>query len=277
VVEEEMNMFKRTALSAFCAAVMLVTVGYAQESATLTLRSGEKVSGQLVDLGGVGYTIRVNGTNRTIPENSVAAVDFTGAMSDADWAKFSGSPVIVLRNGQTVQGSLADIGGTSPLKLTVHTSSGDREMSSTDVAEIITARPDNAVATAGTTAVNPAVTQTQAVPGAIAVPANQPWTATNRTVRKGQTVSFSATGQIQLSTDTNDIADANGSKQARYAANAPLKNVLAGALIGRIGTNGTPFPVGQQTLTMPASGVLYLGVNDDGFPDNQGTFQVVIR
>ena len=271
-------MLKRTVLSAFCAAAMLVTVGYAQDSATLTLRSGEKVSGQLVDLGGVGYTIRVNGTDRTIPENSVAAVDFTGSMSDADWAKFSGSPVIVLRNGQTIQGSLADIGGTSPLKLTVHTSSGDREMSSTEVAQIITARPDNAVATSGThAAVNPVVTQTQAVPGAIAIPANQPWTATNVTVRKGQRVAFSATGQIQLSTDTNDIADANGSKQARYAANAPLKNVLAGALIGKIGPNGAPFPVGQQTLTMPASGVLYLGVNDDGFGDNQGTFQVVIR
>ena len=66
-------------------------VTYAQSSATLTLRSGEKVSGDLVDLGGVGYTIRVNGNERQIAQNDVAVIDFTGGtMSDADWAKFIG-------------------------------------------------------------------------------------------------------------------------------------------------------------------------------------------
>ena len=72
-------MLKRTVLSAFCAAALLVTgAAYAQDSATLTLRSGEKVSGQLVDLGGVGYTVRVNGNERQIPQNDVAVIDFTG-------------------------------------------------------------------------------------------------------------------------------------------------------------------------------------------------------
>jgi hypothetical protein len=72
---------------------MLVTgVAYAQDRATLTLRSGEKVSGQLVDLGGVGYTIRVGGSERQIAQNDVAVIDFTGAtMTDADWAKFTGT------------------------------------------------------------------------------------------------------------------------------------------------------------------------------------------
>ena len=43
-------MLKRTILSACCAAAIFATVGYAQESATLTLRSGGKVSGQLVGI-----------------------------------------------------------------------------------------------------------------------------------------------------------------------------------------------------------------------------------
>jgi hypothetical protein len=196
-------------------------------------------------------------------------------MSNEDWAKFNGSPVIVLRNGQTVNGSLYDIGGTSPLKLTVRTGDGEREMSSTEVARIIMARPENAVATSGT---NPAVAATQAVAGAINIAANQPWTSTGITVRKGQTLTFQTTGQVQLSTDTNDIADANGSKNARYATNAPMKNVLAGALIGRIGPNGAPFAIGTQTsIVAPGTGLLFLGVNDDGFGDNQGGFQVIVR
>jgi hypothetical protein len=269
-------MLKRTILSAFCVAAMLVTgVAYAQESATLTMRSGEKVSGQLVDLGGVGYTIRVGGSERQIPQNDVAVIDFTGAtMSDADWAAFSGPTIVVLRNGQTINGSLYDIGGASPLRLTIRTSDGDREMASTEVARIIMAKPMNAVATSGTT---PAAAPTPAVPGAIVVQANQPWTTTGLSVRKGQRITFSTTGEIQLSDDPSDVANADGSKKARYAGNPQMKNVLAGALIGRIG-NSEPFALGNQpSIVAPATGLLMLGVNDDEFRDNKGFFQVVVR
>ena len=50
-------MVKRTVLSAFCVAALLLARRRVRAGQrTLTLRSGEKVSGQLVDLGGVGYT-----------------------------------------------------------------------------------------------------------------------------------------------------------------------------------------------------------------------------
>lgn len=266
-------MLKRTVLSAFCAAAMLVTgIAYAQDSATLTLRSGEKVSGQLVDLGGVGYTVRVNGNERQIPQNDVAVIDFTGGtMSDADWAKFSGSTQVVLRNGQTIDGQLYDIGGTSPLRLTIRTASGDRDVSSSEVARIVISRPENA--TAGTTGIG----ATAPVAGAITVQANQPWTPTGITVRKGQTLTIQTTGEVQLSDDATDVATPDGAKNGRRAPNAQLKQTLAGALIGRIG-NGTPFGIGTMTsIVAPASGVLYLGINDDGFADNKGNFQVIVR
>lgn len=266
-------MWKRTVFSAFCAGLLATGMAIAQSSATLTLRSGEKVSGDLIDLGGVGYTVRVNGNERNIPQNDVAVIDFTGGtMTDADWGKFTGGTQVVLRNGQTIDGQLIDIGGTSPLRLSIRTGSGERDLTSNEVARIVISRPNNVAAATGTTG----AAATPAVPGAITVQANQPWTSTGRTVRRGQSLTFSSTGEIQLSDDANDIADANGAKSARYAVNAPMKQVLAGALIGRIG-NGAPFAVGNQTITMPASGVLFLGVNDDGFADNKGNFQVVIR
>jgi len=274
-MEAKDTMLKRTVLSAFCAAMLVTGVASAQSSATLTLRSGEKVSGDLIDLGGVGYTVRVNGNERQIAQNDVAVIDFTGGtMSDADWAKFTGSSQIVLKSGQTIDGQLYDIGGTSPLRLSVRTASGERELSSNEVARIVIARPDNV--TTGTTGTS-GVAATPSVPGAVAVQANQQWTSTGRTVRRGQTLTFQTTGEVQLSTDPEDIANADGSKKARYAVNAPMKQVLAGALIGRIG-NGAPFAIGNQTtIVAPASGILYLGVNDDGFEDNKGNFQVVIR
>jgi hypothetical protein len=269
-------MFKRTVLSAVCAASLLVAgAAYAQTSATLTLRSGEKVNGDLVDLGGVGYTIRVNGSERQIGQNDVAVIDFTGgSMSDADWAAFTGSSLIVLRNGQTINGSLYDIGGTSPLRLTLKTSSGDREIASSEVARIVMARPDN-VATGTTGAAG--IANTPSVAGAVTVQANQPWTSTGLTVRRGQRVAFTTTGEVQLSDNANDVANANGAKDGRMAANSPVRAAAAGALIGRVG-NGTAFPIGASTdaITMPADGVLYLGVNDDGFGDNKGNYQVVV-
>ena len=269
-------MLKRTVLSAFCAAALIMTgVAYAQSSATLTLRSGEKVSGDLIDLGGVGYTVRVSGNERTISQNDVAVIDFTGGtMTDADWAKFTGTSQVVLRNGQTFDGSLYDIGGTSPLRLTIRTSNGEREVSSNEVARIVFARPANAVATSGTT---PAIVNTAPVAGAITIAANQPWTSTGITVRKGQTVYLTTTGEIQLSDDVNDIATANGAKSGRMAGSGQVRAVPAGALIGKIG-NGTPFGVGTQTtIVAPAAGLLFLGVNDDGFADNKGNYQVIVR
>lgn len=270
-------MLKRTVLSAFCVAALLFAgAAYAQTSATLTLRSGEKLSAQLIDLGGVGYTVRVNGNERQIPQNDVSVIDFAGGtMSDADWAKFTGTTQVVLRNGQTIDGSLYDIGGSSPLRLTIRTSNGDRDLASNEVARIVISRPENAVATSGTT---PALANTPPVSGAITVQANQPWTSTGITVKKGQRVGFTITGEVQVSDDPNDIATGDGAKTGRKAANAPLPQASAGALLGKV-DNGAPFPLGsgQQSVVMPAAGVLYLGINDDGFPDNKGNFQVVIR
>ena len=265
-------MFKRTILALSVAALAFTGVAQAQESATLTLRNGDKVTGQLVDLGGVGFTMRVNGAERNIPTSEVAVIDFSGgSMTDADWNKVSGgSQVLWLKSGETVSGQLFDIGGTTPLKITFKTASGDREFSSSEIGRIVLARPSNAVATSGANLQAPTGT-------GISVNPKQPWTATGMTVRKGEVLHFNATGEIQLSGEANDVATAFGAKSGRKAANAPMPGVLAGALIGRIGSNGQPFAIGSGVpVTMPAAGQLFLGINDDGFEDNQGELRVDI-
>jgi hypothetical protein len=266
------NMLKRTVLGALCVSAMLVGgIAQAQENATLVLRSGERVTGQLVDLGGVGYTVRVNGQDRQIPQNDVSVIDFTGGtMSDADWAKFNGTSQVVLKSGQTIDGQLYDIGGTTPLKLTLKTSSGDRELSSSEVARIVISKPNNAVATTGSSTPSAGGT-------AITVSAQQAWTPTGITVTKGQTLTFTATGEVQLSADANDKAGTAGSVTGRRAQRSALPRELAGALIGKIGS-GQPFGIGNLTsIVAPASGQLFLGVNDESFGDNQGSFQVTVN
>ena len=265
-------MFKRTISALAIAAIAYVGVAQAQESATLTLRSGERVSGQLIDLNASGFIMRVNNEERQVPKNDVAVVDFTGGtMSSADWAKVgSGQQVVWLRNGQTLNAQLTDIGGTSPLRLSFSTDSGNRDMTSAEVGRIVLAHTDAAAASANTSS-------TAATSGTgIVVNSKQRWTPTGITVRRGETLTLNTTGEVRLSTNGEDIAPPAGSTSGRMAAGAPMPNTLAGALIGRIG-NGAPFGIGNQTtIVAPASGPLYLGVNDGDLNDNTGEFRVEI-
>ena len=263
-------MLKRTFLALSLVALAAVGIARAQENATLILKSGERISGQLEDMGGVGFTVKVNGVDRQIPTNDVAVIDFGAAdMSAADWSKVSGGQQVVwLKNGQTVEGSLYDIGGSQPLRITFKTASGDREFPSSEISRIVLARPNNvsAVATSGS-----------ASGSTIAVSARQQWTPTGIYVQRGQVVNFTTNGQVQLSGDPNDVATVDGAKAQRYASRAPLPRSLAGALIGRIG-NSKPFGIGSQpSVTMPAAGQLFLGINDDSLADNQGDFEVQVQ
>ena len=247
----------------------------AQETATLALRNGERPSGELIDMGGGGFILRINGQDRQFPTGEVAAVEFVGGPlpSAAQLRVNEGHPVVLLRNGQVIEGRLSDVGGTHPLRITVDTPSGPRDFSSSDVAQLHLAPLNEraAVSTAGSTQA-PAPAPIPA--GAINVPANQGWTNTGIPVLRGQRISFNAQGDIMISPTASsgpDGSPAVTSPNVRY----PLQGVPAGALIGRVG-NGAPFPIGRNTqpITMPANGPLMLGINDDILTDNSGSYSV---
>jgi Ca2+-binding EF-hand superfamily protein len=109
----------------------------------------------------------------------------------------------------------------------------------------------------------------------ISVDARERWVDTGLTVQRGELITFNASGQVRLSADGNDVARPAGALSGRHAAQAPLPSNLAGALIGRIGA--TEFAIGNQpSIRAPASGRLYLSVNDDHLADNEGAFEVFI-
>jgi hypothetical protein len=268
-------MMKSMLVAAACVTLLAPAAASAQEAATIVLRSGERVSGQLIDHGGAGFTIEVGGQNRILPTNDVVAVEFQGG-GEPTWSNEllsklnAGQHVIWLKSGQAVVGRFYDIGGTHPLKITVDTENGRRDYTSNDVARIYLAAPSGSrgIGTAG---------GQSSEPGTVTVAGNQEWTPTGIRVRRGEVVTFRSSGQVQLSGDPNDKAQPAGAFGGRKAANAPVPDVIAGALIARI-DNGRPFPIGGQTeVEMPAAGQLYLGINDDAAGDNTGQFTVTIE
>lgn len=266
-------MKRKVMLTLVLGALVMAPAAWAQERATLILRSGEKVSGQLLDHGGVGFTIRVNDEERRIPTDQVAIVDFTGAdMSADDWRKVSaGQHVLWLKSGEMVVGQFYDIGGTTPLNITFKTGTGDRQVSSNEIARIVLARTPDAVATTGTQT-PPAASGA----GGIVVQAQQQWTSAGIRVRRGEWVTFQTSGEIRIATDEAHKTGPGGSTELP-ATNAPLPNAPVGALIGRVG-NSRPFLIGAQTrVQMPAGGVLFLGINDGHLPDNAGEFRVQVQ
>lgn len=251
------------------ALVVFMTPAWAGVRATILLKSGDRVTGDVVDLNASGLVVDADNRQRALPIGDVAIIDFEGG-ADVPAPRVGGGR-FVLRGGRIVEGRLVDIGGAGPLRVTFDTPGGQRDYRSDEISRIYVADPPNQP---------PATTPPSAVapPGSITVRGDQVWTPTGIYVRPGQRVSFQASGQVQLSGSENDVATVNGSQLGRYAERSPLPRTLAGALIGRIG-NGEPFGIGSQTqpLAMPGEGQLFLGVNDDVASDNRGEFIVVVR
>jgi hypothetical protein len=105
----------------------------------------------------------------------------------------------------------------------------------------------------------------------VKVDAKHPWVDSGLSVRKGERLSFKAVGTIRWGSALDEVAgpEGHGAKPGKLGK---------GGLIGRVGSNGKPFPIGSTTtpIVMTKSGKLFLGINDFIFADNDGAFTVTV-
>jgi hypothetical protein len=249
-------------------------------TATVVMKNGERHSGQNPwtrhDKGEFSLRKSLHDQLRVKPEQ-IAYVDF-GGTADASPSLSGSQQAVVLRNGTVIKGQLIEMAHTSmedqstPYLVIIRDEQGqERRLPVNEVGRVYFSTTASTTGSTGSASQPPAG-------GGVVVPGNQRWVSTGITVRQGETLTFNTTGEIRISADQNDVATPAGSKGQRYAAGAPIPRALAGALIGRIGTNGTPFGIGdQRSVRMPEAGVLFLGINDDGVEDNGGEFRVEIQ
>jgi hypothetical protein len=257
--------------------LLSAATAFAQAPATFLLRSGERVRGDLIDTDAKGMLVTVNGQSQTWNVNDVVVIDFAGdarnfPRNEVDLIG-SGS-LLVLTNGQTIQGQFKDVGGNRPKIIYFTTGGQDRNFLSNNISRLYLAvPPDSTIGGGGSFQPLP---PGQVGTGTMQVQARDGWVSTGLQVRQGEVVTISSNGEVRLSSDPSDTATTAGSAKGRRAARAPMPNELAGALIGRVG-NGRPFGIGnQQSFPSPGSGMLYLAVNDDELNDNSGAFGVTV-
>jgi hypothetical protein len=128
----------------------------------------------------------------------------------------------------------------------------------------------------------------------LTVPSNVPWTDTGYDVEGDQTISFSASGGISLQVG-NPMAYCGPDGYDLKTVQQPIQNENIGALIGKVVlliSIEVDEETGEETrneiveifhigpdriISMPISGRLFLGVNENVAGDNSGQFTVDIR
>jgi hypothetical protein len=116
----------------------------------------------------------------------------------------------------------------------------------------------------------------------IQVNPTQLWTDTGTQAIQGQSYNISASGMLQFNTNPGSLAPPTGRSDhgpgidaqcwpGRVHVGFPVPLAPCLSLIGKIGADGAPFEVGSaMTLIAPATGELFLGVNDGNLGDNSG-------
>lgn len=279
-------MLRRVLLAAALIAGTAVS-GWAAENASFILTNGQRQSGSLIygrgdnNIVDLQFHVSVSGSDVAIPINQVAAIDFAGgtpsrAELDALPAD-SNAGVMVMRDGSKMNGHLHNIIAGDMVQWV--NEGGQRNNYPISSVARLYLNPPAAKSAFLSGAAGTSGTAGQTATGAgttVHVAANRAWTPTGITVQKGQTITFASSGQVQLSTNGGDVAGVTGASGHQVSARGSLPGVPGGALIGRIG-NGRPFGIGDQaSIVAPATGPLYLGVNDDLFTDNTGEFVVSV-
>ncbi len=117
----------------------------------------------------------------------------------------------------------------------------------------------------------------------MAVPAyarsrEQAWHASGIQLEAGDRLELVASGAIALSDGSSHECTPYGLIGVKATPSYLAPGLDRYALIGKIGPDGRPFQVASRTtLEVEGPGELFLGVNDEWFDYNSGSFEVLIR
>ncbi len=228
-------------------------------TATVTIATGAPVTPGLVTF-----------CDATAPVCENSAILGTGQLTAAGTAALKFVPGIGSHSYKAIfAGTAANATSTSAAQPLTVTGTGTYPTATTIAAS---GTPGNYTLTGTVVGTRSAYAQTS-----VFVIPNQPWIDTGISVTAGQSLTITATGETDWYTGGCPAGQSctngpNGSNPPNPCTGVGViaPNLVCYSLIGRIGTNGTPFQVGASLniASLPATGELYLSVNDGYFADN---------
>jgi hypothetical protein len=259
---------------------------WAAERATVVLQDGSRHSGELVFHGSGQrniiddfFNLGSGGKEQTFPVDRIAFIDFGGGdptAADLRLLNDGGTHLLVLRSGDRQRGRLVNVVRGDTLQW--RNEAGDsQEYGVRDVARVVMNAETTRRVMPQLTDAAPSRDGETGSRSSVRVAANERWSTTGVRVRKGDRVTFSASGQVQVSPDAAHTSGPDGNP-AVPKGRVPVPEMGVGGLIGRVGLSD-PFPIGsnREPIAMPENGLLMLGVNDTEFGDNAGAFTVAVQ
>ena len=125
------------------------------------------------------------------------------------------------------------------------------------------------------------------LPATINVSSGQAFSDTYIPITAGETLSVTASGNINYS--TGSVCSGGGPCLVTPAGvpfvgscaqieGFPAEGLPCWSLIGKITSSGTPFEIGSSySSAAAASGDLYLGINDNDYNDNSGSWTAIVN
>jgi hypothetical protein len=299
-----------TALGLATGAASQTTTG----RATFVLTDGERISGDVtfdpdtrtnMRADRREFTLAVDGTRKRIAFDRVVLIEFTSERPPAD--ELEAVPIdghlLSMRDGELRRGRLVDLIGGDTVRWE-REQGGRIDVPLADVSRVFLqgnrartmydvrgrapgdadaagriGSPSPRSASAGV-AEGPSPSHARMTRVAtLVVRGALPWTDSRINVRRGDVLVFEASGRVFFLGEKEASATPEGNP-AHYDQRFPIPETSAGALIGKIGAGGDPFVVTAtpgMEVVMPATGRLFLGINDHEFADNTGGFHVRIK
>jgi hypothetical protein len=271
---------------------LALTTLAAAADVTYVLNNGERHTGQLVYHTGTNIGLIQNGNERTFPVSDVAVIIYNDGdprPSEIRQLPTSDNPpelerhTLVMRDGRVLHGKVYH---WNPGDVVFDTTSGRATYNANDVARLYLSGPparrlfgseESSLQAPGNNGRGRGFGRGRMgrAQTTVQIPANQRWTDTGIVVQAGERIAFSASGSIEFGKGmtTGPDGDRNFGSRPGYVT----QEVGVGGLIGRVG-NSAPFAIGSTStpITMPVGGRLFLGVNDDGYSDNSGAYEVAV-
>lgn len=237
---------------------------------TIRLKNGSIIKGKVISFNQQEFTVildlgsstRRSATRMTIAVDDVESIEFDGAEA----AQSSGSSASA---AQPPAGKYGEAQRESSAPVRTSTPPPDPTPETSSAPTAATPEPAGQTAPGGSTVTGATIEKT------VSVPATADWTSTEIRVQRGQRISITASGEVDLGGGQRSTPGGISTPDTRKL----IQGKPTGALIAVVGDDNDDFVfIGRSgEFTAAHSGILFLSVNEGNLKDNAGAYLARVK